>query len=83
MQIKKTSIKMHVKRGDIIQVISGRDRGKIGKIIKVLTKSNKIIVENLNIATKHLKAQKDNNSGSIIKIEKPINSSNVVLYKQR
>nr|YP_009346810.1 50S ribosomal protein L24 [Gracilaria firma]YP_009498004.1 ribosomal protein L24 [Gracilaria changii]APR74345.1 50S ribosomal protein L24 [Gracilaria firma]ART65267.1 ribosomal protein L24 [Gracilaria changii] len=83
MQIKKTITKMHVKRGEIIQVISGRDKGKIGKIIKVLAKSNKIIVENLNIATKHLKAQKDNNGGSIIRIEKPINSSNVVLYKQR
>nr|YP_010195996.1 ribosomal protein L24 [Gracilaria bursa-pastoris]UAD83393.1 ribosomal protein L24 [Gracilaria bursa-pastoris] len=80
MKTKKIGRKMHVKRGDTVQIISGREKGKIGKIIKVITKHNKVIIENLNTATKHLKPQKDNNSGQIIQIEKPINSSNVMLY---
>uniref|UniRef100_A0AAU7YPX0 Large ribosomal subunit protein uL24c n=1 Tax=Gracilaria hainanensis TaxID=2871843 RepID=A0AAU7YPX0_9FLOR len=82
MKTKKTSKNKHVKIGDTVQIISGSERGKVGKIIKVLRKNNKVIIENLNIATKHLKAGKDSNSGKIIKIEKPINSSNVMLYKK-
>lgn len=72
---------MHVKRGETVQIISGREKGKIGKIIKVLPKSSQVIIDNLNIATKHLKAQKEGDSGQIIRIEKPIHSSNVIQYK--
>nr|YP_010196411.1 ribosomal protein L24 [Gracilaria cearensis]UAD83808.1 ribosomal protein L24 [Gracilaria cearensis] len=82
MKNKKAIRKTHVKRGDTVQIISGREKGKIGKIIKVLPKHNKVIIENLNIATKHLKSQKDSNSGKIIQIEIPINSSNVILYNK-
>nr|YP_010197840.1 ribosomal protein L24 [Gracilaria isabellana]UAD86256.1 ribosomal protein L24 [Gracilaria isabellana] len=82
MKTKKISRKTHVKKGDTVQIISGREKGKIGTIIKVIPKHNKVIIENLNIATKHLKPQKDNNSGKIIQIEKPINSSNVMLYNK-
>nr|YP_010199239.1 ribosomal protein L24 [Crassiphycus usneoides]UAD88688.1 ribosomal protein L24 [Crassiphycus usneoides] len=83
MKIKKTNIKMHVKNGETVQIISGREKGKIGKIVKVLPKKSKIIIENLNIAIKHLKAQKDSNKGKIIRIEKCINSSNVILYEEK
>nr|YP_009732345.1 50S ribosomal protein L24 [Gracilaria textorii]QHS71002.1 50S ribosomal protein L24 [Gracilaria textorii] len=82
MKTKKISRKTHVKRGDTVQIISGREKGKIGTIIKVIPKNNEVIIENLNIAIKHLKPQKDNNSGRIIQIEQPINSSNVILYNQ-
>ncbi|KAI0556441.1 60S ribosomal protein L24 (chloroplast) [Gracilaria domingensis] len=82
MKTKKTSRKTHVKKGDTVQIISGREKGKIGTIIKVLPKYNQVIIENLNIATKHLKPQKEGNSGKIVQIEKPINSSNVMLYKK-
>nr|UAD87250.1 ribosomal protein L24 [Gracilaria pacifica] len=80
MKIKKTNIKMHVKTGDTVKVISGGEKGKIGKIIKVSPRNNTVIIENVNTATKHLKAQKDGNSGKIVRIEKPINSSNVMIY---
>nr|YP_010196822.1 ribosomal protein L24 [Gracilaria cliftonii]UAD84626.1 ribosomal protein L24 [Gracilaria cliftonii] len=83
MKIKKINIKMHVKTGETVQVISGRAKGKIGKIIKVLPKSSKVIIKNLNIATKHLKSKKDSNGGRIIRIEKPISSSNVMLYEKK
>nr|YP_010198045.1 ribosomal protein L24 [Gracilaria multipartita]UAD86461.1 ribosomal protein L24 [Gracilaria multipartita] len=82
MKTKKINRKTHVKRGDTVKIISGREKGKIGTIIKVIPKHNKVIIENLNTATKHLKPQKDNNSGKIIQIEKPINSSNVMLYNK-
>nr|YP_010195587.1 ribosomal protein L24 [Gracilaria baiana]UAD82984.1 ribosomal protein L24 [Gracilaria baiana] len=82
MKTKKTSRKTHVKKGDTVQIISGREKGKIGTIIKVLPKRNQVIIENLNIATKHLKPQKESNSGKIVQIEKPINISNVMLYKK-
>nr|YP_009244614.1 ribosomal protein L24 [Agarophyton chilense]AMK96856.1 ribosomal protein L24 [Agarophyton chilense]ASP44750.1 50S ribosomal protein L24 [Agarophyton chilense]UAD84418.1 ribosomal protein L24 [Agarophyton chilense] len=81
MKMKKTNIKMHIKKGETVKIISGREKGKIGKIIKVLPKSSQVIIENSNIATKHLKAQKNGNSGQIIRIEKPIHISNVIQCK--
>nr|YP_010199035.1 ribosomal protein L24 [Hydropuntia urvillei]UAD88484.1 ribosomal protein L24 [Hydropuntia urvillei] len=81
MKIKKNNIKVHVKSGETVKIISGNNKGKIGKIIQVLPKKNKIIIENLNIITKHIKAKRNNNSGQIIKIERAIDSSNVKLYK--
>nr|YP_010196615.1 ribosomal protein L24 [Gracilaria cervicornis]UAD84012.1 ribosomal protein L24 [Gracilaria cervicornis] len=83
MKIKKISKKTHVKRGDTVQIISGHEKGRIGTIVKVIPKHNKVIIENLNTATKHLKPQKDNNNGKIVQIEKPINSSNVMLYNNK
>nr|YP_009732285.1 50S ribosomal protein L24 [Gracilaria spinulosa]QHS70800.1 50S ribosomal protein L24 [Gracilaria spinulosa] len=80
MKDNKVNRKMHVKRGDTVKIISGREKGKIGTIIKVIPENNQVIIENLNIAIKHLKPKKDNNSGRIIQFEQPINSSNVTLY---
>nr|YP_009019604.1 50S ribosomal protein L24 [Gracilaria salicornia]AHH24572.1 50S ribosomal protein L24 [Gracilaria salicornia]UAD87656.1 ribosomal protein L24 [Gracilaria salicornia] len=82
MRTKKIIKKMHVKTGDTVQIISGSEKGKVGKIIKVSPKNNKIIIENLNIATKHLKTERNSKSGKIVKIEKPINSSKVILYNK-
>nr|YP_009732083.1 50S ribosomal protein L24 [Gracilaria edulis]QHS70598.1 50S ribosomal protein L24 [Gracilaria edulis]UAD85644.1 ribosomal protein L24 [Gracilaria edulis] len=83
MKIKKDRKKVHVKSGQIVKIISGNSKGKIGKIIKVLPKKNKIIIENLNIRTKHLKAKNNNSSGQIVKIEQAIDSSKVKLQKNK
>nr|YP_009511100.1 ribosomal protein L24 [Hydropuntia rangiferina]AXI96773.1 ribosomal protein L24 [Hydropuntia rangiferina]UAD87454.1 ribosomal protein L24 [Hydropuntia rangiferina] len=83
MKIKKNRKKVHVKSGEIVKIISGNSKGKIGKIIKVLPKKNKIIIENLNIATKHSKAKNNNSSGQLIKIERAIDSSNVKLHSNK
>nr|YP_009237807.1 ribosomal protein L24 [Gracilariopsis lemaneiformis]YP_009294789.1 ribosomal protein L24 [Gracilariopsis chorda]AJO68430.1 ribosomal protein L24 [Gracilariopsis lemaneiformis]AML79889.1 ribosomal protein L24 [Gracilariopsis lemaneiformis]AOM67049.1 ribosomal protein L24 [Gracilariopsis chorda]UAD88892.1 ribosomal protein L24 [Gracilariopsis chorda] len=80
MKNNKKQQKMHVKKGETVQVISGKDKGKIGKITKILHKSSKIIVANINIRTKHIKAQKEANNGKIITTEMPIHSSKVMLY---
>lgn len=76
--IKK--VKMHVKNGDTVQVISGKNKGQIGKITKVLHKKSQVIVENVNIKTKHLRPTTKEESGKIINTEAPIHSSNVMLY---
>ena len=71
--------KMHVKRGDIVKVISGKDKGKEGKVIAVDTKTCRIVVEGVNLATKHQKPSQANPQGGIVKKENPIDVSNVML----
>lgn len=73
---------MKLKLGDNIIVISGKDRGKTGKIIKVLVNDNRVVVEKVNIRTKHVKktAQK---AGEIIKYEAPIHASNVMMMTSK
>lgn len=78
-----TRIKTHVKNGDTVQVISGKYKGEIGTIKKVLPKSNKVIIENINLKTKHLRPKQKEESGQIINFEAPIHSSNVMLYSKK
>ena len=74
---------MHVKRGDTVQVISGSDKGKVGEIVKVLPKQSKVVVEGVNVKTKHAKPQQEGESGQITTFEAPIHSSNVMLYSTK
>jgi len=69
---------MKLKIGDEVQIIAGKDKGKKGKITKVLKKTNKIVVEKINLVTKHVKktAQKP---GERIKFEAPIQASNAMI----
>ena len=75
--------KMHVKKGDTVQVISGRDKGKVGEILQALPKSSKVVVKGVNIRTKHVKPQQEGESGQIATFEAPIHSSNVMLYSEK
>ena len=71
---------MHIKKGDKVQVISGKDRTAAvnqGTVVKVLPKQNKVIVEGLNIVKKHTKPSQANEKGGIIEMEAPIHVSNV------
>lgn len=82
---KKTPIrqKMHVRKGDTIQVISGRDKGKVGEITAVNPKTSQVTIEGVNVRTKHVKPQQEGESGQIITFEAPIHSSNVMLYSTK
>lgn len=71
--------KMHVKTGDNVVVLSGKDKGKQGKIIAVSPKENKVIVEGINIVSKHAKARKAGQEGGIIKTEGAMYASKVQL----
>lgn len=85
MKIKKTPIrqKMHVRKGDTIQVISGRDKGKVGEITTVNPKTSQVTIEGVNVRTKHVKPRQEGESGQIITFEAPIHSSNVMLYSTK
>ena len=75
--------RMHVRTGDTVQVISGQDQGKVGKIIKVNPKTSKVIIQGVNVKTKHIKPQQEGESGQITTFEAPIHSSNVMLYSTK
>lgn len=60
---------MHVKKGDKVVVISGKEKGKIGEVMRVLPKENKVIVENINMITKHNKPMGPTRPGGIVKYE--------------
>eukprot|EP00268_Persea_americana_P041406 TRINITY_DN41225_c0_g1_i1.p1 TRINITY_DN41225_c0_g1~~TRINITY_DN41225_c0_g1_i1.p1 ORF type:complete len:226 (-),score=37.14 TRINITY_DN41225_c0_g1_i1:475-1056(-) len=74
--------KMHVKVGDTVKVISGREKGKIGDITQVFRHNSTVIIKDLNLKTKHMKSQEQGQPGQIIKIEAAIHSSNVMLYSK-
>jgi large subunit ribosomal protein L24 len=70
---------MKLKKGDTVEVITGKDKGKRGEIAFVHPKSNKIIVNGINVASKHQKARRANEGGGIIEKDMPLDASNVML----
>ena len=70
---------MKVKKGDTVKVIAGDAKGKIGKVLQVLAKKNRIIVEGVNIVSRHTRPSNAYPEGGIIKKEAPIHISNVML----
>ena len=72
-------VKTHIKKDDKVKVIAGKDNGKIGKVLKVIRKENRVIVENINKVKRHVKPNMQNRSGGIIEKEAPIHLSNVML----
>jgi len=72
----------HVKQGDTVKVISGKDKGKIGEVTRIIKSENKVVVKEINIRRKHVKPRKEGDVGKISQFEAPIHSSNVMLYNQ-
>lgn len=70
---------MKIKVGDTVKVITGKDKGKEGKVITTLRNKDRVIVEKVNIVKKHIKPNGQNESGGIIETEAPIHVSNVKL----
>ena len=70
---------MRIKKDDTVIVLAGKDKGKTGKVIKAMPKEGRVIVEGVNKVKKHLKPTQQNQSGSIIEVEAPIDASNVML----
>ena len=69
---------MKIKKGDTVKVIAGKDKDKEGKVISVDVKNGKVIVEGVNVVTKHTKPSAANQNGGIIQKEAPIDLSNVM-----
>ena len=74
-----TRKRFHVKKNDMVMVIAGKEKGKRGKIIKVIPKKERVIVEKLNILKKHVRPGPKYRQGGIIEMEGPIHVSNVMI----
>jgi large subunit ribosomal protein L24 len=70
---------MRIKKGDIVLVTTGKDAGKKGKVLRVMPGQNKVVVEGINRVKKHQKPNRAIPQGGILKIESPMNASNVML----
>ena len=73
-------VRTKLKKNDNVVVIAGSDKGKRGKILLVDLKKGRIIVEGINKKTKHMRATQENPKGGIIKIERPLEVSNVMYF---
>ena len=71
------SVKLHIKKGDTVYVNAGDSKGQTGKVLKVLVKENRAIVEGVNLVSKHTKPNSKNPQGGIEKKEAPIHISNL------
>ncbi len=74
---------MKVHKGDLVQVIAGKDRTKRGRVREVLTDKNKVIVEGVNIVTKHTRGQRGARQAGIVQIEAALQASNVMVVCPR
>lgn len=71
--------KFHIKTGDTVKVIAGADKGKEGKVIRVVTKTNRAVVEGVGIVTKHVKPSATKPQGGLEKVEAAVHISNLML----
>ena len=73
-------IKMRIKKGDTVQVISGKDKGKTGEVLRTLPYENRVVVQGINLRTRHVKPTQEGESGRIVTEETSLHASNVMLY---
>ena len=67
----------HIRKGDTVMVTAGNDKGRTGEVLRVLTKDDRVIVQGVNVRTKHLKPSQANPQGGLLRREMPIHISNV------
>ena len=84
-QTKKPSIpvKMKIRKGDMVQVINGKEKGKTGEILKTLPIENRVIVQGVNLRTRHVKPTQEGESGRIVTEEASLHASNVMFYSTK
>jgi large subunit ribosomal protein L24 len=71
---------LKIKKGDLVEVIKGKDNGKKGKVLVVLPKEMRAIVEGINLVKKHMRRRREDEQGGIVSIEAPISISNLALF---
>ena len=79
-KVKFVPASLHVKTGDTVYVISGKYKGKTGKVLKVFPKKGKVVVEGINLITKHMKPSPINPQGGVVTKPAPLFSSKVMLF---
>ncbi|MEQ1860528.1 MAG: 50S ribosomal protein L24 [Chthoniobacteraceae bacterium] len=80
--MKTNKRSFHVRRGDLVQVISGNHKGSRGKILQVITKKAQIIIEGVRLIKKHVRRSQEHPNGGIVEREGPIHVSNVKLIER-
>ena len=70
---------VHVRKGDTVRVMRGDDKGREGKVLKVFTKTGRVLIEGVNIVKKHRRARRPEEQSGIIEMPAPVNASNVML----
>lgn len=73
--------KMQIKKGDVVTVLTGSEKGKSGKVLQALPRTQRVLVEGLNLVKKHMRKSQDNPNGAIVEKEAPIHVSNVRVQK--
>ena len=73
-------IKMRIRKGDTVQVINGKDKGKTGEVLQTLPLENRVVVEGINLRTRHVKPTQEGESGRIVTEESSLHVSNVMIY---
>ena len=76
-------IKMKIRKGDTVQVISGKDKGKTGEVLKTLPLENRVVVQGINQRTRHLKPSQEGESGRIVTEETSLHASNVMIFSTK
>ena len=70
---------MRIKKGDTIKKIAGKDKGKVGKVVRTIPTAGKIVVEKMNIIKKHVKPRRDGERGQRVEIAAPFDASNAMV----
>jgi len=70
---------MHIHKNDNVQIMTGKDKGKQGKVTKVDVRAGKLLLQGLNVFKKHKRATKQGEKGQIVEVSRPINASNAML----
>jgi len=73
-------VKMRIRKGDTVQVIAGKDKGKTGEVLRTLPSDNRVVVQGVNMRTRHIKPSQEGESGRIVTEEASLHASNVMLY---
>ncbi len=73
-------IKMRLRKGDTVQVITGKDKGKTGEVLRTLPNLNRVIVKGINLRTRHVKPTQEGETGRIVTEEASLHASNVMFY---
>jgi len=79
-KVSSARIKMKIHKGDTVQIISGKDKGKTGEVLQILPYDNRVVVKGVNQITKHIKPSQEGETGRIVTEETSLHASNVMIY---
>ena len=76
-------VKMRIRKGDTVQVINGKEKGKTGEVLQTLPLENRVLVKGINLRTRHVKPTQEGESGQIVTEEASLHASNVMIYSTK